>query len=282
MTYRSMLVLLDDDPLRAKRVQAAIELAKSFEAHLTGLAPTGLVDLPGTLSVAAQAASTEFSRVARQALAEQAQASAKAFDEACVAAKFSACSSVVAESAPADGLLRQSHGHDVIVLSQPDPESPHYAARLEVVERLVLFSARPTLLLPYAGSFTAPYQNVLVAWDGSRESDRAIADALPFLRKARRVDVIAWQETGLLAGATPTTELDSVRAWLARHGVTADVRSEEPSAPIADAILSRTADLDTDLLVMGGYGHTRWTERLLGGATRGILATMTVPVLMSR
>ncbi|WP_404932793.1 universal stress protein [Piscinibacter sp. HJYY11] len=85
----------------------------------------------------------------------------------------------------------------------------------------------------------------------------------------------------LLADATPNAELEEVREWLLRHGVSADVRSEVASTPIADAILSRSADLDTDLLVMGGYGHTRWTERLMGGATRGILATMTVPVLMS-
>jgi nucleotide-binding universal stress UspA family protein len=119
-----------------------------------------------------------------------------------------------------------------------------------------------------------------VAWDGSREAARAVADALPFLRKARRVNLVAWQEKGLLADTGPI-KLQQVCKWLALHGVAAEGHLETASMPIADAMLSRTADLDTDLVVMGAYGHTRWTERVLGGATRGVLASMTVPVLMS-
>lgn len=280
MTYRSLLVLLDDDPLCAARVKVAIDLARHFEAHLTGLAPTGLVELP--ISVEAATVVTELAQAAQAELGDRARAAAQAFDAACVAAKLSACRSVVLEAEPADALLQQAHSHDLIVLTQPDPAETGYTMRRAVVERLVLFNARPTLLIPYAGTVEAPFQNALVAWDGSREADRAIADALPFLRKARSVDVAAWRESGLLAETTPQAELEALREWLARHGVTATVRNEVASAPIADAILSRTADLDTDLLVMGGYGHTRWTERLLGGATRGVLATMTVPVLMSR
>lgn len=280
MTYRSLLVLLDDDPLCPSRVKVAIDLARSFDAHLTGLAPTGLVELPDTLSAASSVVA--YAQIAQSELSSRAHAAAKAFDDSCAAAKLGACRSVVVEADPAEGLLRQAHGHDLIVLSQPDPAAPGYAARRALIERLVLFSARPTLLLPYAGTFAAPYQNALVAWDGSREADRAIADALPFLRKARRVSLVSWQEKGLLADVTPVQELEAVREWLGRHGVIAEARSEVASVPIADAILSRTADLNTDLLVMGGYGHTRWTERLLGGATRGILTTMTVPVLMSR
>jgi nucleotide-binding universal stress UspA family protein len=280
MTYRSLLVLLDDDPLCAARVKVAIDLARNFEAHLTGLAPTGLVELP--ISVEAATVVTELAQAAQAELGDRARAAAQAFDAACVAAKLSTCRSLVLEAEPADALLQQAHSHDLIVLTQPDPAETGYTMRRAVVERLVLFNARPTLLVPYAGTVEAPFTNALVAWDGSREADRAIADALPFLRKARRVDVVAWREKGLLADTTPNAELEALREWLARHGVAATVRSEVASAPIADAILSRTADFGTDLLVMGGYGHTRWTERLLGGATRGVLATMTVPVLMSR
>lgn len=279
MTYRSLVVLVDDDPLRERRVRTAIDLAKSFDAQLTGFCPTGLLELPDTFAAAASMA--EFAQAARLELAEHAQAAARVFETNCTASRFSACRSVVVEADVAQGLLQQAHSHDLIVLSQPDPSAVGHAARREVVERLVLFSARPVLLLPYAGTFAAPYQNVLVAWDGSREADRALSDALPFLRKARRVDVVAWRETGLLSAAAPSAGLDDVRDWLLRHGVTADVRNEMAATSIADTILSKTADLETDLLVMGGYGHTRWTERLMGGATRGVLATMTVPVLMS-
>ncbi|MBL0726623.1 universal stress protein [Piscinibacter sp. HJYY11] len=198
MTYRSLLVLVDDDPLCERRIQTAIALARSFDAQLTGFAPTGLLELPNTVGAAASMA--EFAQLARVELGERARSAAQAFEKACEAARFNACQSVVMECDVAGGLLQQTHSHDLLVLSQPDPQAPGYAARKVVVERLVLFSARPTLLLPYAGSFDAPYQNVLVAWDGSREADRAIADALPLLRKARRVDLVAWQEKGLLEG----------------------------------------------------------------------------------
>jgi nucleotide-binding universal stress UspA family protein len=252
----------------------------AFDAHLTGFAPTGLVELPDALVSAATLA--EFARETQGVLVQQARLAGAAFEESCELATLGAYRAIVAETDVTDGLLQQAHGHDLVVLSQPDPQSPRHAALREVVERVVLFSARPTLLLPYIGSAHPPFANVLVAWDGSREAARAISDALPFLRKAHNVDVVTWRETGLLADAAPATSLDTLSDWLLRHGVTARMHREVASAPIAEAILSRVSDLDSDLLVMGGYGHTRWTERLMGGATRGVLATMTVPVLMSR
>jgi nucleotide-binding universal stress UspA family protein len=279
MTYRSLLVLLDDDPLCAARTQTAIQLAKSFDAHLTGFAPTGVLELSAVPAAAASLA--ELAEAAQYALVDQAHAAAKAFEHTCATSRLNACRSVVVEADIAGGLLQKAQGHDLMVLSQPDPAAANHVARRAVVERLVLFSARPILLLPYAGSFTAPYQNILVAWDGSREATRAIADALPLLRKARRVDVVTWLETGFMADTAPPAQAHDVIDWLSLHGVSAQLHSEAASAPIAEAILSRASDLDADLIVMGGYGHTRWTERLLGGATRGVLTTMTVPVLMS-
>ena len=176
--------------------------------------------------------------------------------------------------------VRNAHCHDLTVLSQPDPGTRGHAVARELIEQVILFSARPTLVLPCSGSFDVPCQNVMVAWDGSREAARAVADALPLLRKARQVNVVAWQEKGLLTGSRPV-KLNEVCKWLAWHGVSADAHLETASVPIAQAMLSRAADLDTDLVVMGAYGHTRWAERMLGGATRGVLASMTVPVLMS-
>jgi nucleotide-binding universal stress UspA family protein len=280
MDYRSLLLLLGDDPLCSVRTRTAIELAKGFDAHLTGFAPTGLAELPDALVSAATLA--DFARETQVALANQARLAGAAFEETCELSTLGAYSAVVAETDVADGLLQQSLGHDLLVLSQADPSSPRHAAQREIVERVVLFSARPTLLLPYIGFEHPPFNNVLVAWDGSREAARAIADALPFLRTARNVNVVTWRETGLLADGAPTAQLEELAEWLLRHGVKARMHRELASAPIAEAILSRVSDLDSDLLVMGGYGHTRWTERLMGGATRGVLATMTVPVLMSR
>ena len=76
-------------------------------------------------------------------------------------------------------------------------------------------------------------------------------------------------------------QLDALHKWLMRHGVSAQMRVEPAGANIADAMLSHAADTNADLIVMGAYGHSRWAEVVLGGATRGLLASMTVPVLMS-
>ena len=149
-----------------------------------------------------------------------------------------------------------------------------------LVEEVVLYSARPTLILPYAGRFDTVGSNVLVAWDDSREAARALSDALPLLRLAKHVQVLSWNEGGTDEKAL-RPRLDALHQWLMRQGVPSDVRVETTDIDIANAMLSRAADLSTDLIVMGAYGHARWTERVLGGTTRGLLATMTVPVLMS-
>jgi nucleotide-binding universal stress UspA family protein len=279
MGYRRLLVLLDDDPLCALRTKAAIQLARSFDAHLTGFAPTGVIELAGVPAAAASLA--ELAEAAQYALIDRARAAATAFEHACVCARLGACRSVVLETDVAVGLLQQMQGHDLVVVSQPDPAAEEHSARRTVVERLILFSARPILLIPCAGSHPAPFHKVMVAWDGSREAMRAIADALPLLRKARHVDVVTWHERSLMADAMACAPPQEVEEWLCAHGVVARMHREVASVPIAQAIRSRVSDSGTDLIVMGGYGHTRWTERLLGGATRDILATMTVPVLMS-
>lgn len=279
MNYRTLLVLLDQDPLCASRTRAAIQLAKHFGAHLRGLAPTGQVELSGALTAASSSA--ELASVMWESLRGQADTAASNFDKACAALHFSACDAVIDEGEAVTSLLRHANGHDLTVLSQPDPSAPGAAARRDLVERTMLFSARPTLLIPYAGTFDHTCPNVMVAWDGSREAARAIADAMPFLQRARHVDVVSWRENGRQRNDLLPSQLEDVRQWLLRHDVQAKVHVEELSGPIADAILSQTADLDSDLLVMGAYGHSRWAERVLGGATRGVLATTPVPVLMS-
>jgi nucleotide-binding universal stress UspA family protein len=142
-------------------------------------------------------------------------------------------------------------------------------------------SARPTLILPYAGRFDAVGTRVMVAWDDSREAARALSDALPLLRLAKRVQIESWNEGLDDDDKALHRRLDALHRWLAWQGVSADLRVEPTAGHVAEAMLSRAADLDADLIVMGAYGHARWAERVLGGATQGLLASMTVPVLMS-
>jgi nucleotide-binding universal stress UspA family protein len=138
---------------------------------------------------------------------------------------------------------------------------------------------------------------VLLAWSGKRESARALRDALPLLQQAEQVEVVMHATAAPAeAGEAEADPLAPVLAHLARHGVSATSRlfhaSEPtmlermqrpwtPDAPIAESLLSHAADSDADLIVMGGYGHSRAWELVLGGVTRTLLQTMTVPVLMS-
>ena len=279
MTYRSLLVHLDQDPLCAARSQAAMRLARALDCHLVGVAPTGLIDLP--VSAHAAASLADFAALAWDTLRDQAERATDRFRDACRAAGVTSCEAVVDESAQAPSLVRHAHCSDLTLLTQANPASASYRSERDVVEQVLLYSARPTLILPYAGRFDSIGTKVMVAWDDSRESARAVSDALPLLRLAEQVLVVSWNEAGAIDDKTLRPRLEALHRWLMWQGVSAEVRVESTGIGIAQAMLSRAADLSTDLIVMGAYGHARWTERVLGGATRGLLASMTVPVLMS-
>jgi nucleotide-binding universal stress UspA family protein len=122
----------------------------------------------------------------------------------------------------------------------------------------------------------------MVAWDGSQESTRAIYDAMPFLRLAQQVSVLTIDETAKRSRPGSATGKD-IAATIERHGVRAEIvaLSGVDHSGVGEALLSQAADLGADLLVMGAYGHARWREMVLGGATRTVMSSATLPVLLS-
>lgn len=279
MTYRSLLVFIDQDAHCVARTQTAIGLAKRLGCHLVGVAPTGLVDFPSTPEAAATLGN--FAALAWDALREQTERVADRFRDACHAAGLKSFEAVIDESDKAQSLVRHAHCSDLVVLSQADPSASDFGATRDIVEQLVLYSARPTLVVPYVDRIADFGGHAMVAWDDSREAARAVSDALPLLRLARSVQVVSWNEGAATDDATRRPRLKSLSQWLMWQGVPAEVHSETTSVEIADAMLSRAADWEAELIVMGAYGHARWAERVLGGATRNLLHSMTVPVLMS-
>ena len=146
-----------------------------------------------------------------------------------------------------------------------------------IPEYVVLAAGRPVLVVPYIGARDTVGARIVVAWDGSREAARSIADALPFLTGAETVTLLMIDATN-----NPDIAPDDIRRYLARHTVDAElVATPSASLDVGDGLLSRVADLDADLLVMGAYGHSRLREFVMGGASRYIFQHMTVPVLMS-
>ena len=279
MTYRSLLVLLDRTSACAARSECAVRLAKRLDCHLVGLAPTDLIDLPTAPKAAASL--VEYAALVWDALRDQAERAADAFRDACHAAQLESHEAVVDEANKTDSLLRHARCSDLTILTQADPSAPNYLVSKDLVEGVVLHSARPTLVLPYAGRLESLGSQVMVAWNDSREAARALSDALPMLQHAKQVEVVTWVKDGGAEDKVLRSQLDALQQWLMWHGVAARVRIEKLATGIAEAMLSQAADSNADLIVMGAYGHARWAERVLGGATRGLLDSMTVPVLMS-
>ncbi|MBV8576692.1 MAG: universal stress protein, partial [Acetobacteraceae bacterium] len=186
----------------------------------------------------------------------------------------------IPEGPDADPALHARYA-DLAILGQLDPDRVETELIRPRPEQVALASGCPVLIVPYAGHFDKLGRRVLIAWSATREAARAVKDAMPFLTSAELVTVLTIDPRegphghGELPGA-------DIALHLARHGVKAQIeRTVSAGVPVGEALLSRAADLGVDLIVMGAYGHSRAREVLLGGATRSVLRSMTVPVLMS-
>lgn len=169
-----------------------------------------------------------------------------------------------------------ARNYDLSVIAQagPDAGMPETLA----IETTLFGSGRPVLVVPYIHTEAINLDRVMVCWDGSRNAARAVGDALPLLQRAKKIAVVTIEQK------EQRTSLKGARIadHLARHKLDVDLKAiVAPDTDVANVILSHAADTGANLIVMGGYGHTRIREFVLGGATRGILSSMTVPVLMS-
>jgi len=279
MTYRSLLVALDHSPHGTARTQFAVRLATELDCHLVGLAPTGMIEMPA--SGQAATALAEYSQFAWETLRREAERAARHFRDECHAAGLQSFEAAVDDAEQAASIVGHAHCSDLTVLTQADPTHADHSRSQAIVEQVLLFSARPTLIVPFAARVNTLCTNALVAWDDSREASRAVLDALPLLRRAGQVHVVSWNEAGGSDKRTLHKRLDALQRWLQWQGVSAEVAVEPAASNITEALAARAGELGCDLVVMGAYGHARWVERMLGGATRGLLRAMTVPVLMS-
>ena len=163
---------------------------------------------------------------------------------------------------------------DLVIAGQPDPDHP--VADDAVAEGLLMSSGRPVLIVPYVGNRSSIGKRVMVAWNGTREASRAVHDALGMLQAAESVIALEVDPTDGAFGGNDLCD------HLKRHGVNAEAKhTVSNELEISDVLLSAIADNGIDLLVMGGYGHSRIRELALGGATREVMQAMTCPVMMS-
>ncbi len=185
------------------------------------------------------------------------------------------------EGAAADMVALHARYADLAVLGQHDPDDTAISSASQVVANTLLSSGRPLLVVPYTGAIATLGQTVLVGWKSTRESARAVNDALPLLRQAQSVTVLAINPERGIGGDGDVPAAD-IALHLARHGVKA-AAAHTVAAEISagDALLNHADDIGADLIVAGGYGHTRLREFAFGGVTRTLLTTMTVPVFLS-
>ena len=275
MNYKTILVHIDSGKRCATRVDVAIRLAIQHEAHLVGLYALVPFVLPGYLI--AQAGREVIETQKNAAVKEMARAEA-AFTKQSSNAGLSDIEWRSSLNDPVDAMAMHARYADLVVIGQSDPANDSGTA-LDFPERMVLSSGRPVLILPNIGSFPTIGKRVLIAWNASHEATRAVTDAIPLLRLADNVNVMAINPEHGVHGSVPGAE---IALYLARHGVHIEVKTDHGAGiDVGNEILSRAADFAADLIVMGGYGHSRLKEWVLGGATLTILETMTVPVLMS-
>ena len=274
MSYNTILVHVDASRHAEARIALAVRLAAEHGAHLVGAAMTGVsrfmfhganVDLARTV-LADQL----------DVLVGHANVALARFEALAGAVDGLSFEPRLVDDDAAGGLALQAHYADLVVLSQFDPADPVARTDPDLPAYVMLNSAAPLLMVPTIGAAANAGSHALVAWDESLQASRAVANAVPLLRRAAGVTLALFQPevAGRLAGA-------DIALYLARHGVNVVVRREETAADVGGALLSLASDVGADLLVMGGYGHARWREVLLGGVTQTVLKSMTIPVLMS-
>ncbi|VTU36252.1 Universal stress protein family protein [Variovorax sp. PBS-H4] len=275
MNIKTILVHLDHTDRCSARVDLAHGIASTQGAHLIGLLPSGLLE--GTVPAEVlPTGMTDYIAESARYLRQRAQAIGEGFG-----ARLGPTSHEIRETdgTTVDSLVAHGRSSDLVVVGQEDRASDSDVPVRGLVAQLVLDVGRPVLVVPYAGKFEQVGQNALLAWDGSRAAAVAMREALPLLTHASRVTLVSFQRT------TPIQEdvllIPEMTRWLQRHGVQAKFEQHVMEIDTSDALLSRVSDLGADLVVMGGYGHSRLRERVLGGVTREVLAHMTVPVLIA-
>jgi nucleotide-binding universal stress UspA family protein len=276
--YKDILVHIPTErPMRAA-IDGSISLAAGLNAHVDAVA-VGYVATSSAYVMEGGAAVAAVFEMERERAVERAEAALAVFrTEAANAGISYTCRPLGAIPADAAGSLGEmARLRDLSIVLQPDPEQTSFDNDLP--SEILFQSGGPVLFLPYTFRGAFKTNRIGLCWDGSRVATRALRDAAPFLARAEEIVIVTINEADTLSDELSS---DHLARHLGRRGLrTRTVSLTASRADIQPTILSLAADETLDLLVMGGYGHSRLQERLLGGVSRGMLEAMTVPTLMS-
>lgn len=281
MSYKTVLVHVDKDKHAIERVKLAAQIAMNEEAHLVGAAPSGVsrfiyqsrfIYEGGGMATHLDSHLEELRKGAKDALAQ--------FENTVKGIGVQSYEARQVDDEAAAGVSLQARYSDLVVIGQTNLDEPSSTTLPDFPEFVVMNSGRPVLIVPYVGHYEGMPKRVLIAWDASTSATRAVTAAIPLLKRAQNVDVVVFNadSRGDSHGELPGADIG---LYLARHNVKVNVVRQKTDIDVGNALLSIATDLGSDMIVMGGYGHSRFREILLGGVTRTVLESMTVPVLMA-
>lgn len=280
MTYRSVLLHIDEGPDVDALSEYAAGLASLFDARLVGLSchhlslPLGERGTPAFAEgdpLTTRMRESEDAAVGRETifLRRCRQAGLKAFD-------------AIRDEAPAAAALcAHALCTDLVVMGAPEPAEPRHALQRSLIDAVLLGSARPVLVLPRAGHFEPGSGRAVVAWDGSLGAAHAASAALPLLRRMRCVDLVRAMPPDVECVASVPIDLERAAAWLSRHDIAVRVRLVPGERKAGRSLLCDAKAAGAKLLVMGAWGRSRSAERVLGGATRDVLEALDIPTLLA-
>lgn len=276
--YKTILVHVDGTARSAQRVDIASKLAIRHDAHLVGTALTGLSAyvFPGPPLAPGMPAIV----FPIEELRAEAERDLDVFDSKAREAGVLSFERRLIDDEAAMGVSMQARYCDLVVISQTAPDE--FLPRLpsDFPEYVLLNSARPVLVVPVTGIQGDFGRRVTVAWNGSADAVRAITSAIPLLQNAEQVSLVVFNADAEpdLHGALPGAD---IALYLARHGIQVEVTSASSPGDEGESLLSFAADKGSDLIVMGAYGHSRFREILLGGATRTALKSSPIALWMA-
>ena len=253
----------------------ALSVAETFGAHIMGTAFAYYPVIASGFDLSAN-----FIRAQQAEAQERAESVAAAFDEA---TRRTGVSAETRRFEAGIGDVPTQFAHiarrfDLSVIGQFEGDRDHPTTNI-VIEAALFESGRPVLIVPFIQKDRLKLDHVMVCWDGSRAAARAVGDAMPFLTRSGKASIVVADIQSAKSADLPGAD---IATHLTRHGAKVTIeRIPVSKIDVSNAILSYAADTYPDLIVMGGYGHSRLREFILGGTTRGMLASMTKPTLMS-
>ena len=277
MPYKTILVHLDESPRVQERIKIAASIAMADNAHLIGAAMIGI----STLSYQSNLAESDPILAKHiDFLRDKAVRAVSEFEPFARNIGLASCEGRVVDGEASEGISLQARYCDIVIVGQADLDEIAPSAPPDFAQHVVMHSGRPVLIVPSRGEFPHVGKKVLISWDASRGATRAVTDAIPLLQQADVVQVAVFNAEARTAahGEEPGADL---ALYLARHGIKVEVLQQQTSRDVGGALLSLAAELGSDLIVMGGYGHSRFRQMLLGGVTRSVITGMDVPVMMS-